>query len=154
MSDGTPGDGRYINSKNGNPPNLASFASGPRYDLATIVQLVGLRPMILWGWEQQLGIPSPTRVKDEVGAVRRYSEQDLVACIWLRDQILNGLSPMEAATRLRAAQRPAPEAGDWPGQHSEARPGTDLQSPGRVNTGPLPANTFTPQRAPKLTRPL
>lgn len=158
MSAGTPGDSRYSggsgSGKSGNPPNLANFASGPRYDLATIVQLVGLRPMILWGWEQQLGIPAPTRVNDEVGAVRRYSERDLIACIWLRDQILNGVSPMEAAARLRAAQRPGADDDSWGEGQAGARPGGDSLGPGRVNTGPLPTSSFVPQRTPKPTRPL
>ena len=160
MSAGTPGDSRYSSGsgsgsgKSGNPPNLANFASGPRYDLATIVQLLGLRPMILWGWEQQLGIPAPTRVNDEVGAVRRYSERDLIACIWLRDQILNGVSPMEAAARLRAAQRPSADDESWSDPQADARPGGDALGLGRVNTGPLPTSSFVPQRTPKPTRPL
>jgi len=138
----------------GNPPNLANYASGPQYDLTTIVQLVGLRPMILWGWEQQLGIPSPTRLNDDVGAVRRYSEQDLVACIWLRDQILNGVSPIDAAERLRAAQRPAADEDAWSDTPGETRPGEDPQARTRVNTGPLPTSSFASVRAPKPTRPL
>lgn len=157
MSAGTPGDSRYSSSGSGkgnNPPNLANFSSGPRYDLATIVQLVGLRPMILWGWEQQLGIPAPTRVNDEVGAVRRYSERDLIACIWLRDQILNGVSPMEAAARLRAAQRPSADDDSWSDPQADARPGGDSLGLGRVNTGPLPNSSLVPPRTAKPTRPL
>jgi methanogenic corrinoid protein MtbC1 len=154
MSAGGPSDSRYSSGKSGTPPNLANYASGPRYDLATIVQLVGLRPMILWGWEQQLGIPAPTRLNDEVGAVRRYSEQDLIACIWLRDQILNGISPIEAAARLRAAQRPAGDEDAWSGQQPEARAGEEPLGLGRVNTGPLSASSFSLPRAPKPTRPL
>lgn len=155
MSTTIPGDSRHGSGKGGEPPNLANFKNAPYYDLATIVQLVGLRPMILWGWEQQLGIPAPTRLNDDVGAVRRYSEQDLVACIWLRDQILNGVSPMEAAARLRAAQRPTADEDAWGNERAEARPGEDPQALGRVNTGPLPSNAFMPPaRAPKPTRPL
>src|SRR5690242_734383 len=41
--------------KTDHPPSLAQFSNDPIYDLATIVQLVGVRPMILWSWEQQLG---------------------------------------------------------------------------------------------------
>ena len=134
--------------KSGEPPNLALFSNSPVYDLATVVQLVGVRPMILWGWEQHLGIPAPTRVNEEAGAaVRRYSERDLVASLWLRDQILDGVSPPDAAARLRAAAHP--DAGDeepWGASDSGLRRG-------RVNTGPLP-DSFAPQRAPKYTRPL
>ncbi|MGO8948756.1 MAG: MerR family transcriptional regulator [Ktedonobacterales bacterium] len=87
--------------KGSNPPNLADYSDNPKYDLTTVVQIVRVRPMILWGWEQQLGIPSPMRVPDESGGNgRRYSERDIVASLWLREQILNGVSPNEAAARL------------------------------------------------------
>lgn len=135
--------------KSGEPPNLLLFSSSPSYDLATVVHLVGVRPMILWGWEQNLGFPTPVRINEEAGSVvRRYSERDLVASLWLRDQILNGTSPPEAAERLRAAMRPG--SGDdesWTASDSGSRPG------GRVTTGPLP-DSFTPQRPPRFTRPL
>ena len=153
MSAGVPGEGKHSGGpragKGANPPNLADYANTPRYDLATIVQLVGVRPMILWGWEQQLGIPAPTRISDEIGAVRRYSERDLVASIWLRDQILNGVSPVEAAARLRAAQRPASNRDGW-----EEVTDDDSLLRGRVNTGPLPDSTFMAPRVAKPTRPL
>lgn len=154
MSTSTPSGSGYSGGKSGNPPNLAHYGSGPRYDLATIVDLVGLRPMTLWNWEQQLGIPAPTRLNDEVSTVRRYSEQDLIACIWIRDQILNGVSPIEAATRLRAAQQQSGGDESWAEQPSLSRPGEDTLGPGRVNTGPLSTSSFGPRRAPSVTRPL
>ncbi len=99
--------------KGSNPPNLEDYSSDPKYDLTTVVQIVRVRPMILWGWEQQLGIPSPMRVPDDSGGNgRRYSERDIVASLWLREQILSNVSPNEAAARL-------------------------LGSNNRVNTGPL-----------------
>lgn len=153
MSAGGPGEGKNSGGSRGgkgaNPPNLNDYVNTPRYDLATIVQLVGVRPMILWGWEQQLGIPAPTRINDEIGAVRRYSERDLIASIWLRDQILNGISPVEAAARLRAAQHPATNRDDWEEATEE-----DSLLRGRVNTGPLSDSTFMPPRVAKPTRPL
>lgn len=108
----------------GEAPNLADYPDEPQYDLATIVQLVGVRPMTLWAWEQQLGIPRPERVGESSGGtVRRYSERDLVASIWLRDQILAGIPPTEAAALLISAQRAAGYATD-PERF-------------RVNSGPL-----------------
>lgn len=140
-----PGSGGRSNE----PPNLLAYSDTPRYDLTTVVQLVGVRPIILWGWEQHLGIPSPTRINEEAGgAVRRYSERDLVASLWLREQILDGTPPPEAAARLRAAQRPV--AGD-DGAWGASDPGRQLGA--RVNTGPLP-NSFDMQRSPNWTRPL
>jgi methanogenic corrinoid protein MtbC1 len=142
--------------KTATPPNLLAYSNTPRYDLATIVQLVGVRSMILWGWEQQLGIPVPTRVTDEMGgAVRRYSERDLVAAIWLRDQILNGVSPFDAAATLRAAQHPINDPDDsWGDATSGTGQGSDALPRARVNTGPLPDSTFVPQRAAAQTRRL
>lgn len=135
--------------KSSEPPNLARYSSSPVYDLATVVQLVGVRSTVLWGWEQHLGIPAPTRVNEEAGTVvRRYSERDLVAAIWLREQILNGASPPEAVARLRAAARPANGEGEsWEATDAGHLPG------GRVNTGPLP-DSFGPQRPVNTTRPL
>lgn len=86
----------------GTAPNLASFSAAPKYDLPTMVQLVGVRSMVLVGWEQQFGIPAPRRADDT--QARRYSERDLIAVLWMRDQILNGASPGEAATKLLAMQ--------------------------------------------------
>lgn len=85
----------------GAPPNLATFSGEPKYDLPTIVQLVGVRSMVLVGWEQQFGIPAPSRLRDDGrGAPRRYSERDLIAVLWIRDQILRGSTPGEAAAVL------------------------------------------------------
>lgn len=156
MSTGGPSDRQQAipavaggGGRSGEPPNLTLFSNSPSYDLATVVHLVGVRPMILWGWEQNLGFPTPVRINEEAGTVvRRYSERDLVASLWLRDQILNGTSPPEAAERLRAAM--CLGSGDdapWTASDSGWRPG------GRVTTGPLP-DSFTPQRSPNLTRPL
>lgn len=86
----------------GASPNLAAFSAAAKYDLPTMAQLVGVRPMVLVGWEQQFGIPVPRRANDTTA--RRYSERDLVAVLWMRDQILNGISPSEAVTKLLAMQ--------------------------------------------------
>jgi len=67
------------------PPDFDQYSDEPKYDFQTIVSQVNVRPMILWGWEQQLGVPSGPRAWDEAGmAGRRYSERDLVALLWLR----------------------------------------------------------------------
>lgn len=86
----------------GAAPNLASYSAVPKYDLPTMVQLVGVRSIVLVGWEQQFGIPAAHRADDT--QPRRYSERDLIAVLWMRDQILNGASPGEAATKLLALQ--------------------------------------------------
>lgn len=135
--------------RSGEPPNLAMYSISPRYDLATVVQLVGVRSTVLWNWEQQLGIPAPTRINDDVGSpVRRYSERDLVAAIWLREQILDGVSPPDAAAKLRAALRP-PNVGEGTWEASD--PG--MRQGRQVYSGPLP-DSFATHRAPKPTRRL
>ncbi|MGZ6388286.1 MAG: cobalamin-dependent protein [Ktedonobacterales bacterium] len=145
---GTYKSGGAGSGKDGEPPNLAAYSPEPKYDLATIVQLVGVRPMILWGWEQQLGIPAPARIPSEEpnGATRRYSERDLVASIWLRDQILHGTAPNEAAAKLLGAQCPY---ADDDGQSSSARNAL-TQGPGPRGpavTSPLRDSTFVQGRS-------
>lgn len=136
--------------KTSHPPNLAQFSNDPIYDLTTMVHLVGVRPMILWSWEQQLGIPAPARSAEEAsGSGRRYSERDLIASLWLRDQIVNGVVPAEAGARLVAAQ----EDGGL-----SATGGAKPRS-GELRRDSMPGNrlggdTFRPVRAAAPTRPL
>lgn len=133
-SGGFPGSGPLGRSGKADPPNLSDYPDDPQYDLATVVQLVGVRPMTLWAWEQQLKIPRPQRVGDGTGGtVRHYSERDLVASIWLRDQILAGLAPLEAAERLMMNQRPT--SANPTGSTSGEYPPVARRAP--VNSGPL-----------------
>jgi methanogenic corrinoid protein MtbC1 len=136
--------------KSSDPPNLLEYQNEPKYDLATIVGLVGVRPMILWGWEQQLGIPTPARVTDDMGGtVRRYSERDLVASIWLRDQILKGVTPSDAVSRLQAAQRPVMrDTESWDGGEVAATFEEPPPIRARVTTGPLP-DSMLPSSPPR-----
>lgn len=94
------------------PPILAQFPEAPIYELAFIAEKVGVRPITLWAWEQQLGIASGERpVQDPSTHKRRYSERDLIALLWLRDRIIVGDSPQEASARLLAAQRASGASG-------------------------------------------
>ncbi|HKV84803.1 MAG TPA: cobalamin B12-binding domain-containing protein [Ktedonobacterales bacterium] len=141
MSYGLSRDG---GGRGGEPPILANYQNEPRYDAATILERVGVRPMVLHHWENNLGVPAPIRVPDGAGGtMRRYSDRDLVAAIWLRDQVLNSVNPDQAVERLRAAQPNAGRDNGWGA-------GPDFNDPllarGRVNTGPLPDNTLAPRR--------
>ncbi|HKD74736.1 MAG TPA: cobalamin-dependent protein [Ktedonobacterales bacterium] len=83
-------------------PDLSRFSNAPHYDLPTFVGLLGVRAVTVWAWEQNLGI----RVNPGGGDMPtglRYSERDLIAFIWLRDQIVAGADPASAAQRLREA---------------------------------------------------
>lgn len=84
------------------PPDLRRYSTTPRYDLAAISDLVGVRAMMLWTWEQNLGISTPDDAP--TGGVR-YSERDMIALAWLREQILEGVDPAVAAKILREAQQ-------------------------------------------------
>src|SRR5215469_15720034 len=140
--------------KGSNPPNLADYSNEPKYDLATVVQIVRVRPMILWGWEQQLGIPSPTRGQDDSGGNgRRYSERDIVASLWLREQILSGVSPNEAATKLLGPLGTGRvNTGSLSGSGSLSGPLDESQRI-RGNTTPLAETGIVPRSA-KPTRRL
>lgn len=154
FGDGTRKTGGINNRKDGEPPNLAAYSPEPKYDLATIVQLVGVRPMILWGWEQQLGIPAPARIPSDEpnGAIRRYSERDLVASIWLRDQILHGAAPNDAAAKLLGAQHPYTDEDGQPSPTKNAL--TQGPTPrGPVVTSPLRDSTFVQGRSSVTARP-
>lgn len=87
------------------PPILSQYPEAPVYELATLVQLVKLRPQTLWAWEQQLGLSGGEQGHDPNGHKRRYSERDLVALLWVRERVIAGETPQEAAARLLAAQR-------------------------------------------------
>ncbi|MGH2486964.1 MAG: MerR family transcriptional regulator [Ktedonobacterales bacterium] len=142
MSYGLTRDGG--GGRGGESPNLANYQNEPRYDAATILQRVGVRPMVLNHWENTLGVPAPIRVPDGAGGtMRRYSDRDLVAAMWLRDQVLSGVTPDQAVERLRAAQPNAARDSGWGAGGDYTDP---LLARGRVNTGPLPDNTLAPRR--------
>lgn len=144
MSNGLPRDRGAGGARRSEPPNLADYTREPRYDAATVLQRIGVRPMILYQWEQNLGVPAPVRVPDDAGgAMRRYSEQDLVASLWLRDQILSGEAPDLAVLRLREANPDySPDNSGFDGDHT----GDPRLGRGRVFTGPLPENTLAPRQ--------
>jgi hypothetical protein len=88
------------------PPRLSEYSDEPMFDLATMVQMVGVRPKTLWTWEQHLNSSRVIHTAINSGPLggRRYSERDLRAMTWLRDQIMAGYLPAEAAERLAMAQ--------------------------------------------------
>ncbi len=105
------------------PPILSQYPETPVYEVNMMVQLVKVRPLTLWAWEQQLGISSAEPSHDPTGHKRRYSERDLVAMLWLRDMVIAGETPQDAAARLLAAQ------------HGRGAPGSS--SSGALTSGPL-----------------
>lgn len=86
----------------GELPDLRQYANVPKYDLTTVADFVGVRPVTLWTWEQNLGVPLLDPMAEAaVGA--RYSERDLFALFWLREQVVAGADPVVTAQKLREA---------------------------------------------------
>ncbi len=143
------------------PPDLSRYADTPRYDMATILDLVEIRAVTLWAWEQNLGIT--TRNAQSNGP--RYSERDMIAFLWLRDQIIAGVDPLAAAQKLREAlaaaqgQPPPPPLEQFsvrppsrPLSGLSARTGPDAGSPGQSLTrrGPTrPVDVTGPATGPR-----
>ena len=84
------------------PPDLRRYPPTPRYDMATIADLVGVRAVTLWSWEQNLGIIIHDPAAEAATGLR-YSERDLIILIWLREQIVAGADPLAAAQCIREA---------------------------------------------------
>lgn len=87
------------------PPVLTKYSEIPVYDLNAMVGHIKVRPLTLWAWEQQLGMAGSEMPHEQRTSKRRYSERDLIALMWVRDQVVAGESLHEAAARLLAAQR-------------------------------------------------
>lgn len=120
--------------------------------------MVNVRAMTLWAWEQQLGIPfsstgraprmTSPNLEDSSNA-RRYSQRDLEALLWLRDRIIDGMYPAEAATRLINANSPGPASG-------RLRPPGYLGGPTgpvgrqRINTGALGESGYLGTNPPSM----
>lgn len=107
-------------------PRLVDFPDTPVYDVATVMHILGVRAVTLWNWEQQLGIVSSRSGEQSNASARRYSDREVRALMWLRDEVVGGASLAEAAARLRASQNASLPSGQ-------------------------PA---MPRRAPAVTRPL
>jgi hypothetical protein len=129
------------------PPYLLQRSGDPVYDAAEMAQMVGVTPEALTEWEARYGVPRPRHLMDETGVMRpRYSERDLLATLWLSEQMRAGQTAEEAAKRLIAAQQSPPGASYGPAPNvpdSSAAPTTR-----GVSTGPV---TFTPS-TPSLRR--
>ena len=86
------------------PPILSQYSENPVYEIGAMINLVRVRPQTLWFWSQSLGISGDPR-HDPSGQRRRYSERDLVALLWMREMVVSGQAPQDAAVILLNAQR-------------------------------------------------
>ncbi len=100
-----PGRGaRRGASQSMEPPMLSQYSDSPIYEISSMLNLVRVRPQTLWYWSQSLGISGDPR-SELSGQRRRYSERDLVALLWMREMVVAGEAPQDAAARLLSAQR-------------------------------------------------
>ena len=77
----------------------------PRYNIRAVERLTGVPAPTLRSWERRHGFPAPART---AAARRLYSDADVRAIRWVRDQTERGLSVAQAIAWARAgAEQPA-----------------------------------------------
>jgi DNA-binding transcriptional MerR regulator len=147
------------------PPYLLQRSGEPVYDAADVARMVGVTTDTLTDWEARYGVPRPRHLMDESGVMRpRYSERDMLATLWLTEQLRAGQPPDEAARRLLAAQQAPPGATYGPAPtvptpavapNSRGWSGPTTYAPStpslRKTSGPL---VEVAPRTPNLSRPL
>lgn len=67
--------------------------SGPRYNMRAVERLTGVPAATLRSWERRYGFPAPDR---SAGARRLYSDTEITAIRWVKDQTAQGLSVSQA----------------------------------------------------------
>lgn len=77
----------------------------PEFTMQVVRHETGIPADTLYAWERRYGFPKPGRT--DTGQ-RRYSERDIVALRWLRDQTNNGLTISDALALLRRALEDEP----------------------------------------------
>lgn len=94
---------------------LARLRTVPEYTMQAVTQQTGVPPDTLRSWERRHGFPAPSRNDSNR---RLYSERDIAAVNWLRDQSEHGQGISEAVhmlrSRLDAAGEPTPVASPEP----------------------------------------
>lgn len=140
------------------PPILSHYADDPVYDVTTMVQLLRVRPLALWTWEQHLGISDGETSGDPNRHKRRYSERDLAALFWLRDRVIAGETPQDATARLLGAQRgmsglaqgvsQVMTSGALVLEPPDLRTGSLMES-GALNSGALNSGALYPPQQPR-----
>jgi len=93
------------------PPNLDLLSTAPAHDLGAVTHLLGVRPIVLWQWEQQLKAIAPGLLTINAATRRVYADRDLGALLWLRDALMSGVSLSAATATLLSAQSPSQPTG-------------------------------------------
>jgi len=75
--------------------------SEPVYNTRVVVRRTGVPADTFRSWERRYGFPTPARTE---GNQRRYSERDIAAIAWLRDQTQGGMTIGQAIAHLRTLE--------------------------------------------------
>jgi DNA-binding transcriptional MerR regulator len=93
----------------------------PVYNTRAVVLRTGVPADTFRAWERRHGLPKPTRT---AGNQRLYSERDVAAIRWLREQTAAGLSISQAVRRYRTREHGGRRAaGDGAGAPAMLPPG-------------------------------
>lgn len=93
------------------PARIAAFPSVPIYNAKAVEVRTGVSRHTITAWERRYGFPAPSRTDD---SRRLYSERDVAAIRWLKEQTRTGMTISQAvavylsASQLVPALRPAP----------------------------------------------
>ncbi len=107
-------------------PIFENYGDTPQYDVESLVKIIGVRSATLWSWDQLINV----RPQAERQGLMRYSEKDLIAFTWMRQQLIQGADPNLTALRIRNALLKSRTAGNihapkgvWePMRHTDAAP--------------------------------
>ncbi len=135
-------------------PNLLLYSDTPRYDLTTVAEFVGVRPVTLYSWEQNLGVP-PRDITGDPTTNARYSERDLMALVWLREQVVTGVDPQLAADALRENMIAIKGQSPIPGAHPFAQPPAAAYNTTNPPSQPMPrSGQSQPIQRPTPSQPM
>jgi DNA-binding transcriptional MerR regulator len=77
--------------------DIARLRAAPEYTMQAVAQQTGVPPDTLRSWERRYGFPEPSRTDSNR---RLFSERDIAAIAWLRDQTERGQGISEAVNML------------------------------------------------------
>ena len=93
------------------------MTTGPHYNIRAVERLTGVPAPTLRSWERRYGFPSPHRT---LTARRLYTDDEVRAIRWVREQTERGLSVAQAIAWAQRREEPAGEAGPAPAPPPEA----------------------------------
>jgi len=87
--------------------SMAALPDEPRYQIKTVCEQTGIRPVTLRAWERRYRFLNPGRSD---GNYRLYSERDVALLRWLKDQVDGGTAISAAVAKLKDLRR----RHEWP----------------------------------------